>query len=540
MNPMLINPKIESDKPIMEQLMQMKSYLRQFKDEVEMILSNIGTENLSQEISEEITEGLTKTVQNAEGISRLSQTATMIKAEVKDVSGSVSRLTLTVDGLVTEVIDPETGESRIAQNAALIQAEVTRATTAEGTLSSRITQTADSISSEVTRATTAEGTLSSRITQNANSISSEVTRATTAEGALSSRITQNADSISSEVTRATTAEGTLSSRITQTADSISSEVTRATGAESSLSTSISQSAHSISLSVSGTASKNTGASITITLKDANGNSIGSDSGTVKIDGNVIFSSQLTDGTTQISGGNILTGTISADRIAAHSLDVAKLTGSVADSGNTWGINFQTGVMTIGNISADKITTGALTVKDSSNNIIFNADKDSKAVTVGGFSVGKDTLESYSSSSNNRSFYLRAVGYTSGISTAKICFATGYRYHESGGEPSDPITYIKSDGTGKIGGLTIGTNTARIDAASNHSSYRGVYLQGDAASTEVLIASGYTYNTITDATFTVKGDGTVYCKKLKDNNYALTILWKKLSNVGSNEYVLTGS
>ena len=95
----------------------------------------------------------------------------------------------------------ELSEARasIAINASSITAEVTRATSAEGTLSSRITQNANSITAEVTNRRNADSTLLSRITQTANSISSEVSRATAAEGALRSSITQNADSITAKV-----------------------------------------------------------------------------------------------------------------------------------------------------------------------------------------------------------------------------------------------------------------------------------------------------------------------------------------------------
>lgn len=84
----------------------------------------------------------------------------------------------------------------------------------------------DKITAEVTRATTAEGTMSSRITQTADAITAEVTRATAAETEAYSRITQTADAITAEVTRATTEEGTLSSRITQTADQIALKVSK--------------------------------------------------------------------------------------------------------------------------------------------------------------------------------------------------------------------------------------------------------------------------------------------------------------------------
>ena len=121
---------------------------------------------------------------------------------IAKMNGKTNRLSRSIDELSSEIADVDQGlSSRITQNANAISAEVTRATSAEGTLSSRITQTADSISSEVTRATNAEGNLSSRITQTADSISSEVTRAQGAESNLSSRITQNANAIEARVTK---------------------------------------------------------------------------------------------------------------------------------------------------------------------------------------------------------------------------------------------------------------------------------------------------------------------------------------------------
>lgn len=77
-----------------------------------------------------------------------------------------------------------------------ITAEVTRATTAEGTMGSRIQQTADAITAEVSRAQGAEGQLSSRISVTADQISTEVTNRQNADNQMSSRITQNANNIS--------------------------------------------------------------------------------------------------------------------------------------------------------------------------------------------------------------------------------------------------------------------------------------------------------------------------------------------------------
>ena len=137
---------------------------------------------------------------------------------------------------------------------------------------------------------------------------------------LSSRLSVMADQITSEVTQRENGDLALSSRITQNANSITSEVSARQSADSTLTSKINQSAHTISLSVSGKASKSSGASITITLKDKDGNNISSGSGSILIDGNVVFTSQLsTAGQTTINGGNITTGNINAARIHGGTL-----------------------------------------------------------------------------------------------------------------------------------------------------------------------------------------------------------------------------
>ena len=171
---------------------------------------------------------------------------------------------------INNVGQNETLYSKITQNAGNISAEVTRATTAEGTLSGKIELNATNISAEVTRATTTEGTLSGKITLNESSISTLVSKTGInnlgQNDTLYSKITQNAGNISAEVTRATTAEGTLSGRITTTAESISTEVTRAKEAESTLNTSITQTASSIRSEVSSTYLSKTEASTTYATK----------------------------------------------------------------------------------------------------------------------------------------------------------------------------------------------------------------------------------------------------------------------------------
>ena len=237
--------------------------------------------------------------------------------------------------------------SRIDLTAEAITSEVSRAAGEESRLSSLITQTAESISAEVTRATTAEGELSGRIELTAESLTTEIKRASEKEGELSSRITQTAESITTEVTRAVNAaeaelSETLSSKITQTVDSIRLSVSSKSANEETESTiSITRGSTTISsVKINGTtaeqaakisadavkgitltvANSSTGASSTLTLKSG---TTTLSSGTIEFKGLVTFSN-LTDGKTQISGDNITTGKISADRIDVSSLYVDRV------------------------------------------------------------------------------------------------------------------------------------------------------------------------------------------------------------------------
>lgn len=62
---------------------------------------------------------------------------------------------------------------------------------------------------------------------------------------------------------------------------------------------------------------------------------------------------------ELSADKITSGTLSSNRIAANSITVSKLSGTIADSGNTWEIDLDNGTLTLGNISANNITAGTL-------------------------------------------------------------------------------------------------------------------------------------------------------------------------------------
>lgn len=134
---------------------------------------------------------------------------------------------------------------------------------------------------------------------------------------LGTRITQTAAEIRLEAAQTLSNYSTtiqMNAAISVKADEITQTVSETYSTKQETESQIAQTAHTISLGVTGKAGKTSGASIKVTLKDADGNTISEGSGNVLIDGNVIFSSQLTDGTTRISGSNIQTGTINASLV----------------------------------------------------------------------------------------------------------------------------------------------------------------------------------------------------------------------------------
>ena len=161
--------------------------------------------------------------------------------------------------------------------------------------------------------------------------------------ALGTRITQTAAEIRLEAAQTLSNYSTtiqMNAAISVKADEIAQTVSETYSTKQETVSQIAQTAHTISLGVTGKAGKTSGASIKVTLKDADGNMISEGSGNVLIDGNVIFSSQLTDGTTTISGSNIKTGTINANLVS------------------------------VTNINADNITTGTLTGRTVSGGSII--------------------------------------------------------------------------------------------------------------------------------------------------------------------------
>lgn len=145
MNPILINPKIESNASVSEQIRQVKSYLRQFKEEVEIILSNIDSENMSKTYEESLISGVTNKVETSKAVSEISQTANSIRLSVKNMESAVSALEVSVNGIKSEVYD-SSGNSKISQNAENIALKVSK----DGVISA-INQSAESVEIEASK-----------------------------------------------------------------------------------------------------------------------------------------------------------------------------------------------------------------------------------------------------------------------------------------------------------------------------------------------------------------------------------------------------
>ena len=155
-----------------------------------------------------------------------------------------------------------------------------------------------------------------QLTVKAGEISAEITNV---ENELSNRIDLTASGMDAKIEDA---KNGLKNEITATANSLSANISATDGRVTALSASL----DSMTLSVS-----NGSESSTISLvKDG----VTVSSKTVKFTGDVIFASDLTDGTTMISGNNILTGTISADR-----LDISGAINSFLEADGVAAINF---------------------------------------------------------------------------------------------------------------------------------------------------------------------------------------------------------
>ena len=250
-------------------------------------------------------------------------------------------------------------------------------------------------------------------------INAEVARAKGAEDVLSNKITVTAEGLDAEIKRASREEGVLSTNINVVAGDLTSEI-RKTGTDSlgsgeTLYSRIQQKPDSISLSVTND-STNKSSYITLSVTDGNGNTDTQTSGNITLGGDVVFESNLSDGTTTVSGDCIRTGTIDANEVRVINLNADSITsGSIStDSLTVAGQNISvTNKLSsmdteIGNkIGEGDVVTGANgAVTFSGNSLVisasnFSLDADGNCSMTGtinatsgsiaGFSIGTGVL-----------------------------------------------------------------------------------------------------------------------------------------------------
>ena len=266
--------------------------------------------------------------------SRVSTAETNISKNATDITykaNSSDVYTKTaVDGLMTTEVTNR--NNAISTSAAGITETIsqTYATKTE------LEDATDDISALDSRVTTAESSISrnaTNISYKANS--SDVYTKTAVDGLITTEVTNrnNAISASAEGITETISETYATKTALQDAEGdITALDSRMTSAESS----ISRNASNIELKVSST--DYTGANIISRINLAPSSAI-IESEHIELDGNVVMKSNLTDGTTTISGSNITTGTIDATTVSVTNIDASNINS--------------------GTLSADYIDTGSM-------------------------------------------------------------------------------------------------------------------------------------------------------------------------------------
>lgn len=128
---------------------------------------------------------------------------------------------------------------------------------------------------------------------------------------------------------------------------------------------------------------------------------------------------------------ITAGTITASLIAAHSVGLNKLSGSIAN--NNWVIDLDNGTLTIGDITASNIKGGTLTlggnnnvsgvlqVLDASGNVIGTWDKDGIDIDAGKIEIGNNFSVDSSGNltANNATIGSSGTGYSAKIENGQV-------------------------------------------------------------------------------------------------------------------------
>lgn len=280
------------------------------------------------------------------------------------------------------------------------------------------------------------------------------------------------------------------SKITQTAEKLETEVTARTTADGDLSSRISQTAKGISLTVGDQVGREIGISIGVTKEDG---TTSTDSKTIVLNGDVVFVSQLKDGTTVISGNNIRTGTIDADLVNVKNLKASSIKAGELKVGENVSITkdyIKSLNLEVGNeiIMGDDATIGWDKVTDKSE-VITDSNKTTK--------ITKDYIES---------LHIKADS----VDAEKITGTTISGKTISGGTISGATISGNTISGGTISGTAIsgGTvNGATITSTSNNSTTtikEGSIKATDGGNTTTLVGSGTTISNMLQATSVTAG------------------------------------
>lgn len=202
--------------------------------------------------------------------------------------------------------------------------------------------------------------------------------------------------------------------------------------------------------------------------------------------------------TKLNASNITTGTLSAARIASHSIAVGKLSGTIQNG--DWKINLNDGTMTIGTLSANSLTAGTI---DAS--VITVTNINASNITSGSINASNVSISNLSADSITGG---KLTISTSGRATAIEVYNGNRELMKI--NPSDGL--VVSGSSTKVfitgSGLAVGTSNATYSSS-------GVKIQGDQFDGYVQV--GYNSNNRTD----IK-NGQVVITNNTYSNYGLSV------------------
>lgn len=337
---------------------------------------------------------------NSETIRKTGNTVNKYRSEYKrDNEELVSKFTHEIYGASDGIYGLLTKyQSVFRQTASEISGTVSRTNADMSSQVASLRITADAITAMVQSNYTAlDGKItenSSRITQTATEIRSEVSASVVSlDGKISnnsSLISQTASQIRSEVNSKFTNYSTttqMNSAISQSASSITSSVTTSINGVKTDVSMVEQTANKITWVV-----KSGSSSSDFTLTDRAISLVASQ---ISLTGYVKFNDLSASGSTSINGANIITGTLSAEKITTGYLRADRISGGILNFALISALNLTASMIQAGtldankvnviNLNADSITSGALSIRYIKMNdyLVMNTGSSSNYLRIGG-------------------------------------------------------------------------------------------------------------------------------------------------------------